>query len=43
LEASTDLPLAPFSDCEWKKENEYVYLTSWQPADRRGRKVKLGE
>jgi hypothetical protein len=43
LEASTDLPLAPFSDYEWKKENEYVYLTSWQPADRRGRNTKLGE
>jgi hypothetical protein len=24
LEASTDLPLAPFSDYEWKKENEYL-------------------
>jgi hypothetical protein len=43
LEASTDLPLAPFSDYEWKKENEYVYLTSWQPPDRRGRNTRLGE
>jgi hypothetical protein len=43
LEASTDLPLAPFPNFERKKENEYVYLTAWQPADRRGRKVRLGE
>lgn len=34
LEASTDLPLAPFSEYEWKKENEYEYLTSWQPPER---------
>lgn len=31
LEASTDLPLAPYSDYEWKMENEYESLTSWQP------------
>jgi hypothetical protein len=43
LEASTDLSLAPFSEYEWKKENEYVYLTSWQPPDRKGRNTRLGE
>ncbi|KEQ72792.1 hypothetical protein M436DRAFT_82071 [Aureobasidium namibiae CBS 147.97] len=34
LEASTELPLAPFSGYEWKSENEYVNMTSWQPPDR---------
>lgn len=34
LEASTDLPLAPFPEYEWKKENEHEYMMSWQPPDR---------
>jgi len=34
LEASTDLPLAPFSEYEWKSENEYVSMTSWQPPEK---------
>lgn len=34
LEASTDLPLAPFSEYGWKSKNEYVNMTSWQPPER---------
>jgi hypothetical protein len=40
LEASTDFPLAPFSEYEWKVENDYVNLTSWQPPHRRSREWK---
>jgi hypothetical protein len=44
LEAATDLPLAAISEYEWKMENEYVGLTSWQPPHRRGREWKgMGE
>jgi hypothetical protein len=40
LEASTDLHFPPFPEYEWKVENEYVNLTSWQPPHRRSRDWK---
>lgn len=40
LEASTDLPLAPYSDYKWKMENEYESLTSWQPPVRKSEEWK---
>jgi hypothetical protein len=44
LEASTDLPLASSSEYEWKVENEYVELGSWQPSARHSRGWKgMGE
>lgn len=41
LEASTDLPLAPFSEYEWKNENEYVNMTTWQPPERHSEEWRL--
>jgi hypothetical protein len=40
LEASTNRPLAPYSDYEWKMENEYESLTSWQPPIRKSEEWK---
>lgn len=35
LDATTDLPLEPFSDYEWKIENELVCLGPWPPRQQR--------
>lgn len=35
LEATTDLPLVPLADYEWKIENELPCLNPWPPRQRR--------
>ncbi|KAH0019794.1 hypothetical protein KCU78_g6668, partial [Aureobasidium melanogenum] len=35
LEATTDLPLTPFSEYEWKVENELPYLSPWPARQQR--------
>ncbi|KAG9563560.1 hypothetical protein KCU71_g4779, partial [Aureobasidium melanogenum] len=35
LEATTDLPLAPFSDYEWRNENELSWSSPWPPRQQR--------